>query len=194
MKATSLKPASRDLYRGTLRILLVLLHDFPDFLSENYFSLCDVVPPHCIQLRNIILSAYPMHITLPDPHRTLANDPVFDVGAIPPILSDLSSNIKPGDLRVYLDQYLVGRSNSPLITTLKNRLLLTTPGDDGSDAYNLSMMNALVMHIGVSSVVQAKATSGSSFFNPEDPGVALLKSLAEELDAEGQRTRLQDLI
>jgi CCR4-NOT transcription complex subunit 1 len=184
LKAKDLKPASRDLYRGTLRILLVLLHDFPDFLSEYYFSLCDVVPPHCIQLRNIILSAYPIHITLPDPHRAIANDPVFDVGTIPPILSDFSSNLKPGDLRVYLDQYLLGRSNSSFPMTLKNRLL-STPVEDGSETYNLSLMNALVMYIGVSSVAQAKARSGSSLFNPEDHGVVLLKSLAEDLDAEG---------
>ncbi|KAG2737349.1 Not1-domain-containing protein [Suillus brevipes Sb2] len=33
--------ASRDLYRDSLRLILVLLHDFPDFLSEYYFSPCD---------------------------------------------------------------------------------------------------------------------------------------------------------
>lgn len=184
LKATDLKPASRDLYRGTLRILLVLLHDFPDFLSEYYFSLCDVIPPRCIQLRNIILSAYPLHTTLPDPHRILTNDPTFDVGTIPPILSDFSSILKPGDLRMYLEQYLLGRSNSSFPATLKNRLLLTTPVEDG-ETYNLSLINALVMYIGVSSVAQAKARSGSSFFSPEDPGVVLLKFLAEDLDAEG---------
>ena len=186
LKTADLKPASRDLYRGTLRILLVLLHDFPDFLSEYYFSLCDVVPPRCIQLRNIILSAYPLHTTLPDPHRTLTtNDPTFDVGTIPPILSDFSSILKPGDLRMYLDQCLLGRSNPSFPATLKNRLLLTTPVEDGSETYNLSLVNALVMYIGVSSVAQAKARSGSSFFNPEDPGVVLIKFLAEDLDAEG---------
>lgn len=86
---------------------------------------------------------------------------------------------------MYLDQYLLGRPNPSFPTTLKNRLLLTTPVEDGSETYNLSLTNALVMYIGVSSVAQAKARSGSSFFDPEDPGVVLLQSLAEELDAEG---------
>lgn len=86
---------------------------------------------------------------------------------------------------MYLDQYLLGRSNSPFPATLKNRLLLTTPVEDGSETYNLSLVNALVMYVGVSSVAQAKARSGSSFFNPEDPGVVLLKFLAEDLDTEG---------
>ena len=86
---------------------------------------------------------------------------------------------------MHLDQYLLGRSNSPFPATLKNRLLLAAPIEDGSETYNLSLVNALVMYIGVSSVAQAKARSGSSFFSPEDPGVVLLKFLAEDLDAEG---------
>jgi CCR4-Not complex component, Not1 len=37
--------------QGTLRVLLVLLHDFPELLCEYHFALCDCVPPSCIQVR-----------------------------------------------------------------------------------------------------------------------------------------------
>jgi CCR4-NOT transcription complex subunit 1 len=57
----------RLLYKGTLRVLLVLLHDFPEFLCDYHFSFCDVIPPTCIQLRNLILSAFPRNMRLPDP-------------------------------------------------------------------------------------------------------------------------------
>lgn len=57
----------RLLYKGTLRVLLVLLHDFPEFLCEHHFSFCDVIPPSCIQMRNLILSAFPRNMRLPDP-------------------------------------------------------------------------------------------------------------------------------
>ena len=53
--------------QGTLRVLLVLLHDFPEFLCEYHFSFCDVIPPNCIQMRNLILSAFPRNMRLPDP-------------------------------------------------------------------------------------------------------------------------------
>lgn len=43
------KPVQR-LYRGTLRVLLVLLHDFPEFLCDYHFQFCDVIPPNCIQV------------------------------------------------------------------------------------------------------------------------------------------------
>jgi hypothetical protein len=57
----------RLLYKGTLRVLLVLLHDFPEFLCDHHFTFCDVIPPSCIQMRNLILSAFPRNMRLPDP-------------------------------------------------------------------------------------------------------------------------------
>lgn len=50
-----------------VQVLLVLLHDFPEFLGEHHASLCDVIPASCIQLRNLILSAFPRSMLLPDP-------------------------------------------------------------------------------------------------------------------------------
>ena len=60
------KPVHR-LYRGTLRVLLVLLHDFPEFLCDYHYGFCDVIPPNCIQMRNLILSDFPRNMRLPDP-------------------------------------------------------------------------------------------------------------------------------
>lgn len=106
------------------------------------------------------------------------------MGPIPPILSDFASGLKTGDLRLYLDQYLLGRPVPSFPATLKDRLHLPASADD-SDIYNLSLLNSLVMYVGVSSVAQAKAKGGSSLFVPSDPGVVLLQYLATDLDAEG---------
>lgn len=46
----------RLLYRGLLRVLLVLLHDFPEFLADYHFALADCIPTTCVQMRNIVLS------------------------------------------------------------------------------------------------------------------------------------------
>ncbi len=47
------KPVHR-LYRGSLRVLLVLLHDFPEFLCDYHYGFCDVIPPNCIQVCNFL--------------------------------------------------------------------------------------------------------------------------------------------
>ena len=70
LKDSELSVPARDMYRGALRILLVLLHDFPDFLSEYHVSLCDSIPPHCLWMFNIILSAYPTDLNPTDAQRS----------------------------------------------------------------------------------------------------------------------------
>lgn len=195
LKDSELRTASRDLYRGTLRLLLVLLHDFPEFLSEYYFTLCDIIPPRCIQLRNIILSAFPSSVILPDPHlRNVDFEAIPEMGPIPPILSDFASGLKSGDLRSNLDQYLLNRGNPAFLTSLQDRLRLPVVPDMATETYNLSLVNSLVMYIGVSSVAQAKARSGSSLFVASDPGVVALQYLATSLDVEGQHHLLSSMI
>lgn len=60
LRAAELTDAVRLLYKGTLRLLLVLLHDFPEFLCQSHFRLCDAIPPSCIQvsLRAAACSAF----------------------------------------------------------------------------------------------------------------------------------------
>ncbi|KLO12020.1 Not1-domain-containing protein [Schizopora paradoxa] len=195
LRNAKLQLASRNLYRGTLRLLLVLLHDFPDFLSEYYFSLCDVVPPRCIQLRNIIMSAFPASATLPDPHLPgMKLEDIPNMSPIPSIFSDFTATLKTGDLRTYLDQYLFNRIAPNSLAPLKERLRSSNPS--GEESYNISVVNAVVMYIGVSSVAQAKAKSrtGSPLFVSTDPGAVTLSYLAANLDPEGQHHLLSAMV
>lgn len=57
----------KTFYKGTLRVLLVLLHDFPEFLSKFAYSFCQDIPEQFIQLRNIILASFPKTMRPPDP-------------------------------------------------------------------------------------------------------------------------------
>jgi len=107
------------------------------------------------------------------------------MGPIPPILSDFSSGLKSGELRAYLEQYLLGRGSASFLASLKDRLKLPGVSDGAAETYNLSLISSLVIFIGVSSVAQAKARSGASLFTPSDPGVVALEYLVSNLDDEG---------
>jgi hypothetical protein len=50
LRAPDLCEAIKQLYKGCLRLLLVLLHDFPEFLCEHHFSLCEAIPPPAVQV------------------------------------------------------------------------------------------------------------------------------------------------
>lgn len=56
-------------YKGTLRALLVILHDFPEFFIEASFLLVENLPDKFNQVRNIIFSAFPKTMQPPDPFR-----------------------------------------------------------------------------------------------------------------------------
>ena len=92
LRNAQLTDSIRVLYRGTLRVLLVLLHDFPQFLCEFHFSFCDVIPPSCIQMRNLILSAFPRSMKLPDPFQpNLKVDLLPEISQAPVNLSDVTA-------------------------------------------------------------------------------------------------------
>mmetsp|Transcript_9015 Transcript_9015/g.8424 ORF Transcript_9015/g.8424 Transcript_9015/m.8424 type:complete len:98 (+) Transcript_9015:3085-3378(+) len=76
-------------YQATLRVCLAILHDFPEFFCNFHFNFVNNLPDHCIQLRNIILSAYPPSITLPSPFKKkLKVDLLEEIKQLPNILSN----------------------------------------------------------------------------------------------------------
>lgn len=60
---------ARDAYRATLKLLVVLQHDFPEYLAAQASDLILCLPLHCKQLINAILAANPT-ANLPDPLST----------------------------------------------------------------------------------------------------------------------------
>jgi CCR4-NOT transcription complex subunit 1 len=59
LKSITVSSVARDLYRATFKLLVILQHDFPDYVAANHTKLCASVPPHCTQLINTILAANP---------------------------------------------------------------------------------------------------------------------------------------
>lgn len=83
-----------------MRVLLVMLHDFPEFLCDYHYAFCDVIPPNCIQVRNLILSAFPRNMRLPDPFTpNLKVDNLPEIANAPRIVTNFCSMIQPPSLR-----------------------------------------------------------------------------------------------
>ncbi|XWS35646.1 hypothetical protein CRYUN_Cryun20dG0014500 [Craigia yunnanensis] len=149
------------LYKGTLRVLLVLLHDFPEFLCDCHFTFCDVIPPSCIQMRNIILSAFPRNMRLPDPSTpNLKIDLLPEIGEPPRILSEVDAALKAKQLKADVDEYLKMRpqGGSSFLTELKQRLLLS-PSEAASAGtrYNVPLVNSLVLYVGMQAIQQLQS-------------------------------------
>lgn len=138
------------LYRGTLRVLLVLLHDFPEFLCDYHFSFCDVIPPNCIQMRNIILAAFPRNMRLPDPFTpNLKVDMLAETASAPKIYNNYVNNIQPINFKKNLDSYLKARSPVTFLSELRSHLQIS---NEPGSRYNIPLMNALVLYVGTQAI------------------------------------------
>nr|XP_025640967.1 CCR4-NOT transcription complex subunit 1 isoform X1 [Arachis hypogaea] len=188
----------RFLYKGTLRVLLVLLHDFPEFLCDFHFTFCDVIPPSCIQMRNIVLSAFPRSMRLPDPSTpNLKIDLLQEITQSPRILSEVDAAIKAKQIKADVDEYLKTRQqNSPFLSELKDKMLLS-PNEAASAGtrYNVPLINSLVLHVGMQAIQQLQGRSPhAQSASPGFPlavfsvGAALdiFQTLIVELDTEGR--------
>lgn len=60
-------PSLQSFYTAVMRILLVILMTYPKFLCYFHFEFVNSLPQHAIQLKNMILAAWPREIWLPDP-------------------------------------------------------------------------------------------------------------------------------
>ncbi|XP_050238653.1 uncharacterized protein LOC126688113 isoform X2 [Mercurialis annua] len=186
------------LYKGTLRVLLVLLHDFPEFLCDYHFTFCDVIPPSCIQMRNIILSAFPRNMRLPDPSTpNLKIDLLPEIREAPHILSEVDAALKAKQMKADVDEYLKTRQQgSSFLTELKQRLLLS-PSEAASAGtrYNVPLINSLVLYAGMQAIqqLQARAPHSQSTGNTAplavllvDAALDIYQTLVLELDTEGR--------
>ncbi|KAK8565927.1 hypothetical protein V6N12_059472 [Hibiscus sabdariffa] len=187
------------LYKGTLRVLLVLLHDFPEFLCDYHFTFCDVIPPSCIQMRNIILSAFPRNMRLPDPSTpNLKIDLLPEIREPPRILSEVDAALKAKQMKADVDEYLKMRpqGGSSFLTELKQRLFLS-PSEAASAGtrYNVPLINSLVLYVGIQAIQQlqsrvphAQSTGSTAPMSVFLVSAALdiFQTLIADLDTEGR--------
>ncbi|XP_054784760.1 uncharacterized protein LOC129291440 isoform X2 [Prosopis cineraria] len=186
------------LYKGTLRVLLVLLHDFPEFLCDYHFTFCDVIPPSCIQMRNIILSAFPRSMRLPDPSTpNLKIDLLQEITLSPRIFSEVDAALKAKQMKADVDEYLKTKpQGSQFSSELKQKLLLS-PNEAASAGtrYNVPLINSLVLYVGMQAIQQlqgrtphAQSAAGAfplSVFSV-DAALEIFKALIADLDTEGR--------
>ncbi|KAJ3092021.1 hypothetical protein HK102_011503 [Quaeritorhiza haematococci] len=189
LKRPDLTEGIRLLYKGTLRVLLVLLHDFPEFLCSYHFSFMDVIPHTCIQLRNLILSAFPGGMRLPDPFTpNLKVDLLPEINQSPQILSDYTSSLLANNMKQDIDAYLKNRAPGTFLADLKNRLTLPSTAGEGEPVkYNIPAINSLVLYVGIQAIAQAQQgkMQGASPITHSAP-MDIFQQLVQDLDTEGR--------
>ncbi|XP_064193447.1 CCR4-NOT transcription complex subunit 1 isoform X4 [Anguilla rostrata] len=194
------------LYKGTLRVLLVLLHDFPEFLCDYHYGFCDVIPPNCIQLRNLILSAFPRNMRLPDPFTpNLKVDMLSEINIAPRILTNFTG-VMPSQFKKDLDSYLKTRSPVTFLSELRSNLQvggtilgpwkhlqqsdtsIDQVSNEPGNRYNIQLINALVLYVGTQAIahIHNKGSTPSMSTITHSAHMDIFQNLAVDLDTEGR--------
>jgi CCR4-NOT transcription complex subunit 1 len=157
--------ASKAFYKGVLRMFIILLHDYPSFLSEYYSSFCDAISPHFIQLRNIILCAAPKNIHVPSPFSSGIKMESFPEFSIHPIISSHYMNhLMMNNFKNELDGYLETRT-IPFLETLSSRLLIRADPNSSLLRYNMPMINSLILYTGIKAMNQIQTQEITDMMN-----------------------------
>ena len=185
LRSTTITPLAMDLYRGILRIVLIMHHDFPEFLAENHFRFCNSIPRYCTQLHNLVLSAYPSSFPeLPDPFVIgLKVDRLEEMRKAPKIVGDYTGPLIQSKIKDVIDASL--RSNeitSDNLTQLANAVHMPT---DHGLAVDSTLLHAVVLYIGQSAIATAGQKGGHPFTG-DSPQACLMTRLAKELHPEAR--------
>ena len=174
---------AKELYRGVLRTLLVLHHDFPEFLADNHFRFCNIVPPKFTQIRNLILSAFPSSILeLPDPFSDgLKVDRLEDIKRSPTVASDIPDQLQKANLKGLIDEVLQTKIVSDEnIQRIADRL--HSSSEASTEQTNPKLLHAIVIYVGQMAVSGASTSLGAgSSFSADGPYAVLLCKLARVL-------------
>jgi CCR4-NOT transcription complex subunit 1 len=199
LRTAELAEPLRLLYKGALRLLLVLLHDFPEFLCEHQFRLCEVIPTPAIQMRNLILSAFPRNMRLPDPFTPNLKVDLLPEIAAPPRGVPSADKLLPRQIASAVDSLLAGAAGAgaatprgqqrqpitaaaaqQLISMLQQQQAEGSSGQQqGQVRYSTPLLAGLVLYIAASSQPGAPVL-------PNSPALDLLGRLVAEMEPEGR--------
>ncbi|KAI9882676.1 MAG: Histone deacetylase hda1, partial [Watsoniomyces obsoletus] len=191
LKGLTASVTTKELYRGLLRILLMLHHDFPEFLAEHHHKLCTAIPAHCTQLRNLILSAHPSaYPDLPDPFRVgLIIDHVSEIRIPPSILENFEEPLYRANIRQAIDNALAGKQLDENVLSITEAIMNPSKMDTGI-AYipipvDRSLVHALVLYVGTHALATTDQKGGIGL-NPDSPELVFFLRLIQNLPGEGR--------
>lgn len=181
-------PLAKDLYRGVLRILMILQHDFPEFLAENHYRLCNAIPASCSQLRNLVLSACPSSMpVLPDPFTAgLKVDRLEGIRDAPRISGDTSKPLSRRGLKEPIDRALKNSDvQDGIIAQIVGATYSLGSRRVTETGVDIPFLHSLVLYVGGNALSSAIQKGGPAFVD-DSPHAALLVKLSKQLQPEAR--------
>jgi CCR4-NOT transcription complex subunit 1 len=140
-------------------------------------------------MRNLVLSAFPRAMRLPDPFTPNLKVDLLPEVAQAPRFSPPADALLPAPLRAEVDALLEGRGppGAAAAAGLRQRLLLPAADALASGTrYNAPLLNALVFYAGARAAEAGAPAPGAPPPTAGTPAMELFASLLRDLDSEGR--------
>ena len=176
LRSGILDDCMKQIYIGTLRLFVSLMHEGAELLVSYYTNFCDVLPMNAVQLRNIILSALLPSVKVP-PHIVTSGLKIDSIPGIrnpPPLPPHCVRVLEDAHIIPDLDTFLSQGTASP---NFDKALMSLLRQPQQAMKYNIPALNAFAL--------QCAITVTSANGKPQN-ALALFKSLLCAFDFEGR--------
>lgn len=197
LKSFNVSPVAKEMYRATLKLLVVLQHDFPDFVAAHFLDFCSSIPLHCTQLLNAVLSASPQqgYSKILDqagkPERT-------EVKIYPGLVDQAKEVLHEAGLLGAIDKVLQGGPSEDVMAQVVHTMTQRSDKDTTFGhipvAANPHVINAVVMYVGHHSSEQLSKDGEPINVTGNEAGVAALSVLVREVPAEARYYLLSSMV
>jgi CCR4-NOT transcription complex subunit 1 len=176
LKSMNVANVTKELYHATLKLLVVIQHDYPEFMVAYHARLCASIPPHCTQLINTILAAAPSQ----GPEK-LAEDE----RALTASWEDATSVLRDSGLLSVVDQAIHNGPSEDVVAQIAHVMTQRVSRDTSYGHYpvpvNNRVVGAVVMHLGNHAAKRAKQAGNPVNVSGHEPEVATLSLLVHEV-------------
>jgi CCR4-NOT transcription complex subunit 1 len=186
LKIVDVPDVAREFIRAATKLMVIIEHDYPDFLAANHVRFCANIPPHAAQLRNLILHAQPRQ-EASETQESLPNADDYDLAA---------TYLQENGLLELVDQLLQDGPSEDAIANLTHEI---NKNDAGNTVFgnvrvstNTALVDAVVLFIG--SFAVKRNHEGGSLFVPGAADVATLSLLTHELGPEPRYFFLSSIV
>jgi len=172
--------------KSLLKLMLILLHDFPEFVLSWHVQLCDAIPSCCVQLRNVVLCAFPSNVKLPDPFaQNVHIDRLAEMQLAPPQQESYrksvftTASVTMEDIASFVNgSMVVGRQAG------FSKTVLEAVRNHATGRWNVPLMNAVVLHAASTYLASTQQVVQPTFV--DSPAMELYRELVRGLDNEGR--------
>ncbi|KAI5464746.1 CCR4-Not complex component, Not1-domain-containing protein [Mariannaea sp. PMI_226] len=185
---------TKEIYRATLKLLVILQHDFPNYIAANHIRICASIPPHCTQLLNAVLAANPQQT----PEAVVKVENIDEARVSPRLVEEATITLQDAGLLNIIDQALQNGPSEEIIATITHAITHNPPNETTYGQVpvmvNVKLIGAIVFYIGQFAADQAARTNSAVTVSGNETTISTLSLLIHELQPEARYYLLASVI